>query len=128
MPDVIYPNRNSKLVCGVVFRTLNQEMDYYVGLTSYTTQKSENILIKTEDLIRPIKGSLRFNYMFPVPAARLTIVDINRQENRKYKGLLNEDYKFIDSNREIIFNKAKEVYEKISKKNAVRLYSTIVAT
>jgi protein AbiQ len=53
------------MVCGVVLEINNCK--YYVPVSSYKTKQANNLLIRLDDdKFNPVKGSLRFNYMFPV--------------------------------------------------------------
>ena len=114
VPNMSYPGRKPKLVCGIVLSVSDSDLNFYVGLTSYKIQKSENILINVKGDSNPIKGSLRFNYMFPVPDKLLTPIKIEDETDQFYKDLLTKEYRFIDKNKEIIRSKAKEVYTKIT--------------
>ena len=116
VPNMAYPDGKQKLVCGIVLNI--NEFKYYVGLTSYKIQKSENILIVTSDKINPIKGSLRFNYMFPVPDNCLIKKQIYKETDYYYKNLLIKEYKFIKSKHQEILNKAKNIYDQITLKTA----------
>ena len=55
-------------------------------------------------------GTIRFNYMIPVPASELEEVTVNDEGDFKYKILMQSEYFFINANREKI------------EKTAVRLY------
>lgn len=64
VPDIEYANER-KMVCGIVLEIKHYK--YYVPLSSYKKQQKNNILIRLEDdAYNQVKGSLRFNYMFPV--------------------------------------------------------------
>lgn len=117
VPNMHYPNKKPKLVCGIVLTNIANQIDYYVGLTSYNIQKSENILITTNEAVNPVKGSLRFNFMFPVPKQCLTRKNINDEKDEAYKQLLLKEYRFIQSKKSDIRNKAIEVYNKIVNKS-----------
>lgn len=70
VPDMEYSGRQ-KFLCGVVLTVNN--FKYYVPVSSYKTKQSENILIVIDnDRYNKIKGSLRFNYMFPVADEYIT--------------------------------------------------------
>lgn len=71
VPDVEY-NNERKMVCGIVMQICN--FKYYVPVSSYKIRQKNNILIELkDDKFNPVKGSLRFNYMFPVPDQCVTI-------------------------------------------------------
>ena len=66
VPNIEYPGNLPKFTCGVVLDV--HEYKYYVPVSSYKMQKPDNILINIEsERYNKVKGSLRFNYMFPVP-------------------------------------------------------------
>lgn len=75
VPNVEYANHN-KFVYGVVMKI--NDIDYYVPITSYKKSQQDNILIKIESHKKlVIKGSMRFNYMIPVPRGCLIPVDFS---------------------------------------------------
>ena len=82
VPNMAY-NTNDKFVYGVVL-TVN-DVDYYVPFSHYSKQHEDNILIKIKDHKKMVTaGSLRFNYMFPVPNECITPLDFNLfAEDRK---------------------------------------------
>ena len=90
VPNMTY-NTNNKFVYGVVL-TVN-DVNYYVPFSHYDKQQEDNILVKIKDHKKlVVAGSLRFNYMFPVPKNCLRVVDFNDfDENRKI--LLRKEYK-----------------------------------
>ncbi len=115
VPNMEYPNREQKFVCGVVLDI--RGFQYYVPVTSYSEQKKDNILINiTKDKIKPIKGSLRFNYMFPVPNECVTELIIGDEPDIKRRMLLNKEFEFIVNNKARILNKAKQTYSKVVNK------------
>ena len=64
VPDIEYKNER-KMVCGVVLEI--NDFKYYVPVSSYKIKQPNNILIRLDDdKFNPVKGSLRFNYMFPI--------------------------------------------------------------
>ena len=66
VPNVEYPGKLPKFTCGVVLEI--NDCKYYVPVSSFKTQKPDNILIKIDsERYNKVKGTLRFNYMFPVP-------------------------------------------------------------
>lgn len=113
VPDMEYPNR-PKLACGAVLEI--DGFKYYVGLTSYKIQKSDNILIVREGDQEPVKGSLRFNYMFPVVDSALKEKVFADEKDPNYRKLLMKDYDFIKKNEQKIIDKARQVYEQVVKK------------
>lgn len=77
VPDVEYKNER-KMVCGVVLEI--NECKYYVPVSSYKKKQPNNLLIRLEDdSFNQVKGSLRFNYMFPVDDRYISRRDFNRE-------------------------------------------------
>ena len=65
IPNMEY-HAHDKFVYGIVMSIHN--FDYYVPFSHYDKQQEDNILIKVDYHKRiKVAGSLRFNYMFPVP-------------------------------------------------------------
>ena len=114
VPNMEYENREKKFICGVVLQI--QGIQYYVPVTSYTQQHDDNILIEVpKDAYKPIKGSLRFNYMFPAPSECVTELIISN-ESEKRRNLLNKELKFVLDNESRIRNRAKQTYSKVINK------------
>ena len=64
VPDIEYENER-KMVCGVVLEMNGYK--YYVPVSFYKKKQPNNLLIRLEDdSFNQVKGSLCFNYMFPV--------------------------------------------------------------
>lgn len=68
-------------------------------------------------------GTIRFNYMIPVPASELEEVTVNDEGDLKYKILMQSEYFFINSNREKIektavrLHKMRTTYNPVQNKN-----------
>lgn len=75
--------------------------------------KVPNILIRVPGDKKEIKGSLRFNYMVPVPDACIEKLIIKDVKDEKYKGLLNKEYQFCMNNADKIQKKAAKIYEMV---------------
>ena len=60
-----------------------------------------------------IKGSLRFNYMIPVPEECIERLIIKNIKDEKYRVLLNKEYRFCMDNAERIQKKANKIYEMV---------------
>lgn len=115
VPNMEYGNREQKFICGVVLKL--RGFQYYVPVTSYSKKQSDNILIEVPtDKIKPVKGSLRFNYMFPAPKECVTELVIANELDVKKKNLLNKELNFILNNETRILNKAKQTYSKVTNK------------
>ena len=63
--------------------------------------------------IKEIKGSLRFNYMIPVPEECIEKLIIREVEDEKYQQLLDKEYQFCKKNALQIQKKAKKIYEMV---------------
>jgi len=110
VPNVSYPN-SKKFLCGIVL-TVNG-FQYYVPVSSYKTKKSDNILIT---LGAQVVGSLRFNYMTPVPQSCLSIRVIKNEPNLKHKRFLNAELNFCRKNQTKINNQARRTYNNVLKR------------
>lgn len=107
VPNCDYKNKE-KFAFGAVMQV--NGMDYYVSVSSFKKKHEANILIRVPQDKKEIKGSLRFNYMIPVPkecVKKLVIKDI---EDKKYQLLLNKELRFCIDNEERIYKKAKKIY------------------
>ena len=114
VPDIIYLNEK-KFLCGVVLEINN--FKYYVPVTSYKKKQSENVLIEfPKDKTDKIKGSLRFNFMFPVPDNMIKPRIIKSEIDEKRRIFLYEQLKFCNKNYDIIIRQAKRTYTIITKK------------
>ena len=104
VPNIRYTDRN-KFAFGVVMQV--NDINYYVSVSSFDRKQEANILIRIPGDEKEIKGSLRFNYMIPVPdqcIERLVIKDVS---DEKYRLLLNKEYQFCINNAERIQKKSK---------------------
>ena len=112
VPNVSYGNRR-KFVYGAVLEISSR--CYYVPVSSYTKAQRDNLIIKVKDHNKLISvGSLRFNYMIPVPKDCLLPLDFKSEEfSQEYKILLEKEYKFCKTNRSRIQKLAKKTYERI---------------
>ena len=73
-----------------------------------------NILIRIPGDEKEVKGSLRFNYMVPVPDECIEKLVIKDVEDEKYRLLLNKEYQFCMNNAERIQKKANKIYEMVT--------------
>lgn len=62
---------------------------------------------------KEIKGSLRFNYMIPVPDVCMERLVIKNVEDEKYRLLLNKEYQFCCDNADRIQRKAQKIYQMV---------------
>lgn len=110
VPNITYKERN-KFAFGAVLQI--NEINYYVALSSFSKKQEANILIKIPGDKKEIKGSLRFNYMLPVPSSCLKKLVIKDIADEKYRILLNKEYKFCNTNADKIRKKANKIYHMV---------------
>ncbi|HBY19942.1 MAG TPA: type III toxin-antitoxin system ToxN/AbiQ family toxin [Clostridiales bacterium] len=108
IPDIIY-NTNEKFVCGVVLHI--NEFEYYAPISSFKVKQQSNILI-SELATGKVLSSIRFSFMFPVDPSNVNIKDFSKETSRQ-QDLLNKEYIFCNNNRELIYSKAKQIYNKV---------------
>lgn len=110
VPNIRYSDRN-KFSFGTVL-TVNG-MKYYVSVSSFCKKQEANILIRVPGDKEEVKGSLRFNYMVPVPDECITRLIIKDEPDQDYRNLLNKEYRFCQTNKEKIQKKAKKIYDMV---------------
>ena len=111
VPDIRYTDRN-KFAFGAVLQV--NGMNYYVSVSSFDKKQEANILIRVPGDEKEIKGSLRFNYMIPVPEECIERLIIKNVQDEKYRLLLNKEYQFFMNNAERIQKKANKIYEMVT--------------
>lgn len=111
VPNIRYTDRN-KFSFGAVMQV--NGMNYYVSVSSFDKKQEANILIRVPGDEKEVKGSLRFNYMVPVPDECIEKLVIKDVEDEKYRLLLNKEYQFCMNNAERIQKKANKIYEMVT--------------
>ena len=111
VPNIRYTDRN-KFAFGAVMQV--NGMNYYVSVSSFDKKQEANILIRVPGDEKEVKGSLRFNYMVPVPDECIEKLVIKDVEDEKYRLLLNKEYQFCMNNAERIQKKANKIYEMVT--------------
>ncbi|HJA55082.1 MAG TPA: type III toxin-antitoxin system ToxN/AbiQ family toxin [Candidatus Bacteroides intestinigallinarum] len=111
VPNIRYSEHN-KFVFGAVLKI--GSINYYVSVSSFNKKQEANILIRVPGDNQEVKGSLRFNYMIPVPDSCIEKLVIKDIEDEKYRMLLNKEYKFCMNNVEKIQKKANKIYEMVN--------------
>lgn len=110
VPNIKYSDRN-KFAFGAVMKV--NGMNYYVSVSSFKKKQEANILIRVPGDAVEIKGSLRFNYMIPIPEECIERLEIKKIEDQSYRFLLNKEYRFCQQNSERIQKKANKIYEMV---------------
>lgn len=110
VPDMTYDlGRKPKFLCGIVLHV--NSMEYYVPVSSFKQQNPDNFLILNEQGA-PL-SSLRFNYMFPVPADQLKVRIIKDEPDSSYRRLLNMELQYCKKNKERIQKTAERTYKRV---------------
>lgn len=110
VPNVEYgSDRKQKFLCGVVLCV--GETEYYVPVSSFKQQKPDNFLICADN--GHVVGSLRFNYMFPVPKNVIEIRQISIEPDVAYKALLAQELRYCIKNQENIRHLAERTYRRV---------------
>lgn len=110
VPNIRYKDRN-KFAFGAVMEV--NGINYYVSVSSFSKKQEANILIRVPGDEEEVKGSLRFNYMVPVPDECIKKLIIKDVKDEKYRMLLNKEYRFCVNNAERIQKKANKIYEMV---------------
>lgn len=110
VPNIRYKDRN-KFAFGAVMEV--NGINYYVSVSSFSKKQEANILIRVPGDEEEVKGSLRFNYMVPVPDECIEKLIIKDVKDEKYRMLLNKEYRFCVNNAERIQKKANKIYEMV---------------
>ena len=115
VPNVVYSKRN-KFLYGTVLEVGRKK--YLVPVSSYTKNQRENMLIKISDHHREkVVGSLRFNYMIPVPDKCLHLFDFkNDAENYGHRIFIEKEYRFCKSRIAAIQKLALNTYNRVIQK------------
>jgi protein AbiQ len=111
VPNLKYANRN-KFAFGAVMKV--NGINYYVAVSSFDKKQEANILIRIPGDKKEVKGSLRFNYMVPVPNDCIQKLIIKDIKDEKYRTLLNKEYQFCMDNAIRIQKKANKIYEMLT--------------
>lgn len=112
VPNVIYRSRK-KFLFGTVLEI--DGMKYLVPVTSYVKKQRENLLIKISNHHKEqVVGSLRFNYMIPVPEKCLSRFDFkNDTDSQERRILVEKEYRFCKSKLSMIQKLAEKTYSRV---------------
>lgn len=110
IPNFDYENNSEpKFVVGCVLKIGN--FKYFAPISHYKKQKPNNILIYIpKDKIQSIKGSIRFNYMFPILDKYISKLEISKVSNNKYRRLIQKELKFCIDHKDEIYKIALKTY------------------
>ena len=110
VPNMAYSDKyKQKFLCGIVLQVNN--LDYYVPVTSYKQQKADNFLIVADN--GKVVGSLRFNYMFPVPKELVAVRVIVEEQDRAYRALLAQELRYCIKKQDTIQKFAERTYKRV---------------
>lgn len=112
VPNVHYWS-TEKFVFGTVL--LIDDIPYFAPVTSYSKKQQDLVLIKDKKTNK-ILGSLRFNYMIPVPREclhKLNIADLPTEQSKAHAG---KELKYCRRNRDKIYKAAMKTYERVTSK------------
>lgn len=110
VPNMDYgKDRKDKFLCGVVLEVNGQ--DYYVPVSSFKEQRSDNFLIYAET--GRVVSSLRFNYMFPVPKELVAVRRVATEPDQRYRRLLLQELQYCIDNQETIRKLAKRTHKRV---------------
>lgn len=84
---------------------------YFAPVSSYSKKQQDNILLK--DKTNKVLGSLRFQYMVPVPKDCIIKVDIKNLPTEYNRVHTSKELAFCRRNREKIFKKANKTYNRV---------------
>jgi len=110
VPNMVYSEKyKQKFLCGVVLQVNN--VNYYVPVTSFKQQKPDNFLVIADN--GKVVGSLRFNYMFPVPDNLVAVRVIANEPDAAYRSLLAQELRYCIKNQQIIQHLAERTYKRV---------------
>ncbi len=120
VPNVEYASRN-KFVYGAVLSV--NGINYFVPISSKIKKEQYSMLIQTKDKKNPVKGSLRFRYMIPIPNSCLIKLDIKSMIETSRQRLVLSELAACRKDRDKIFKSAKRTYDDINKYSSDALKS-----
>ena len=99
-----------KFVFGAVL--LINDIQYFVPVTSYSKPQQDLILLRDKKNNK-VLGSIRFNYMIPVPANCLHKLNIADLPTVQSKAHASKELAFCRRNRDRIYKTAKNTYMRV---------------
>lgn len=92
-----------------------KETDYQIAGTEKVIKKSivpiVRIVVKNSKGEKELKGTLRISHMVPVPESELELYDLENEQDKAYKDLVQKEIVFIRKNREKIIANANLLYK-----------------
>ena len=109
-------SNNHKFVYGVVLNI--GSIAYFAPISSYTKPQQDNIIIKVMNHGKmEAEGSIRFNYMIPVPERHLTYYDLKTMcPSQQRRNLIEKEYRFCVKNHSRIVKQARKTYNRVISK------------
>jgi protein AbiQ len=112
VPNVHYWN-TKKFVFGAVLEINN--MLYFAPVTSYAKSQEDLILLRDKK-DNKILGSIRFNYMIPVPKQCLHKLEIKSLPTEKSRVHTSKELSFCRRKRDNIYKTALKTYKRVTEK------------
>ena len=112
VPNVEYSN-STKFLYGTVLTI--RDIYYFAPVSSYKKQQKDNIVIKVKSFGKlTAEGSLRFNYMIPVPEKCLTLFNFKEKNlSVERRNLIEKEYRFCKTNHVRIQKQAQRTYYRV---------------
>ena len=89
--------------------------DFQVAGDSKVIKKSIvpiiRIVVKNNEGVKELKGTLRISHMIPVPDSELELYDVDNETDQKYKELIQNEIIFIRKHKEKIMSNANLLYK-----------------
>ena len=119
VPNMGYKGKKPKFTYGAVLKI--NGVDYYVPVSHYAKEQQDLILLRDKKNRRQILGSLRFNYMIPVPDSCCIKLDINSFNSAAARVHISKELAFCRRNREKIYSKAENTYYRVTEGGSAEL-------
>ena len=111
VPNVEYKGKTPKFTYGTVFRV--NDINYYAPVSHYSKEQQDLILLRDKKNPNLILGSLRFNYMIPVPNECCIKLDLNTFKSDAKRTHISKELAFCRRNREKIALRAEKTYYRV---------------
>ncbi len=112
VPNVNYHSGNNKFFYGAVLNV--NDINYFVPVSSKTTPKQDDIIIKVKDKKNSNYGTLRFAYMLPIPKECLHLLIRDKLDSQVQSERIRKELAFCRKNKDKIERQAKRTYERIT--------------